>query len=149
MGLLYVLSYVAALVAFVFITLSLGMSYSLYSWEQRSHLHPCLASGLLWVAEMIEEHSRMAKIIGQRAIWVRTKEMCFWLTIDLKVSTGDYGNARHLIFWLASTFISYLFDLMSRRIFKEHHVPLASHFAVITNFYPLLLAGIRGSLPLV
>lgn len=50
MGLLYLLSWAAALVAFVFVTLS-------------------LASGLLWVAEMIEEHSRLAKVIGQRAIW--------------------------------------------------------------------------------
>ncbi|KAG8800162.1 hypothetical protein FRC16_003482 [Serendipita sp. 398] len=50
MGLLYLLSYLAALAAIIFITLS-------------------LASGLLWVAELIEEHSRMAKTIGQRAIW--------------------------------------------------------------------------------
>ncbi|CAG7848869.1 SubName: Full=Related to SVP26-Sed5-Vesicle Protein of 26 kDa {ECO:0000313/EMBL:CCA72541.1} [Serendipita indica DSM 11827] len=51
MGLLYLLSYVAAVVAVVYVVLS-------------------LASGLLWIAELIEEHSRLAKTVGQRAIWV-------------------------------------------------------------------------------
>lgn len=51
MGLLYILSYFAAIVAFIFVVLS-------------------LASGLLWLAELVEEHSRTAKTIGQRAIWV-------------------------------------------------------------------------------
>ncbi|KAF7291046.1 hypothetical protein HMN09_01283900 [Mycena chlorophos] len=51
MGLLYFLSFGAILVAFLFITLS-------------------LASGLLYVSELIEEHTRLAKIIGQRGIYV-------------------------------------------------------------------------------
>ncbi|KAF8897750.1 transmembrane adaptor Erv26-domain-containing protein [Infundibulicybe gibba] len=49
MGLLYYLSYAAVLAAFAFVTLS-------------------LASGLLYVSELIEEHSRIAKTIGQRGI---------------------------------------------------------------------------------
>ncbi|KAK4704992.1 importin subunit alpha-6/7, partial [Phenoliferia sp. Uapishka_3] len=49
-GVLYVLSYIAASGAFLFVLLS-------------------LASGLLYVAEVIEEHSGVAKVIGQRAIY--------------------------------------------------------------------------------
>ncbi|KAH8830402.1 transmembrane adaptor Erv26-domain-containing protein [Flagelloscypha sp. PMI_526] len=47
---LYYLSLFAGVVAFAFVVLS-------------------LASGLLYVAELIEEHSRLAKTIGQRAIY--------------------------------------------------------------------------------
>ncbi|RPD67003.1 DUF396-domain-containing protein [Lentinus tigrinus ALCF2SS1-7] len=51
MTLLHLLSYAGAASAFVFITLS-------------------LASGLLWISELIEEHSRLAKIWGHRGIYV-------------------------------------------------------------------------------
>ncbi|KAH7930712.1 DUF396-domain-containing protein [Leucogyrophana mollusca] len=50
MFLLHYLSYAAILAGFAFMTLS-------------------LASGLLYVSELIEEHSRLAKVIGQRAIY--------------------------------------------------------------------------------
>ncbi|KAH9943296.1 DUF396-domain-containing protein [Epithele typhae] len=50
MTLLHLLSYAGAASAFVFITLS-------------------LASGLLWISEVIEEHSRLAKVVGQRSIY--------------------------------------------------------------------------------
>ncbi|PIL37301.1 hypothetical protein GSI_00994 [Ganoderma sinense ZZ0214-1] len=33
-------------------------------------LSPLVASGLLWISELIEEHSRQAKVIGQKAIYV-------------------------------------------------------------------------------
>ncbi|KAI0306824.1 transmembrane adaptor Erv26-domain-containing protein [Multifurca ochricompacta] len=51
MSLLHLISYVASIAAFTFVTLS-------------------LASGLLWLSELIEEHSKLAKIIGKRAIYV-------------------------------------------------------------------------------
>jgi len=50
MGLLHPLSYAAILAAFAFMTLS-------------------FASGLLYVSELIEERSRLAKIIGQRVTY--------------------------------------------------------------------------------
>ncbi|OSD04402.1 DUF396-domain-containing protein [Trametes coccinea BRFM310] len=50
MTLLHLMSYAGAAAAFVFVTLS-------------------LASGLLWISELIEEHSRAAKVIGQRGIY--------------------------------------------------------------------------------
>ena len=33
---------------------------------------PVLASGLLWISELIEEHSKLAKTVGIRAIYVST-----------------------------------------------------------------------------
>ncbi|CAD6565945.1 MAG: hypothetical protein CYPHOPRED_000106 [Cyphobasidiales sp. Tagirdzhanova-0007] len=49
-SLLHICSYLAAVVAFLFVTLS-------------------LASGLLYIAELVEEHSRIAKLVGQRSIY--------------------------------------------------------------------------------
>ncbi|KAI0265798.1 transmembrane adaptor Erv26-domain-containing protein [Gloeopeniophorella convolvens] len=51
MALLHLLSYAAVIVAFMFVTLS-------------------LASGLLWLSEVIEEHSKLAKVLGKRGIYV-------------------------------------------------------------------------------
>ncbi len=34
------------------------------------------ANGLLWIAELIEEHSRTAKLVGMRAIYVRSALRC-------------------------------------------------------------------------
>ena len=56
MSLLSWFSYGAAVAAFLFVTLALAQS-------------------LLTVAEIIEEHSRLAKTIGQRGIYVR----CNWV----------------------------------------------------------------------
>ncbi|OCF42189.1 endoplasmic reticulum protein [Kwoniella heveanensis CBS 569] len=50
MAVLHLLAYAGGLAAFLFVTLS-------------------LASGLLWLAELIEEHSKYAKSIGMRAIY--------------------------------------------------------------------------------
>ena len=41
------------------------------------------ASGLLWLSELIEEHSRLAKTIGERSIYVsalRLNQCCIHLT---------------------------------------------------------------------
>ncbi|KAH8094820.1 DUF396-domain-containing protein [Cristinia sonorae] len=50
MSLLHWLSFAGAAAAFIFVTLS-------------------LASGLLWLSEVIEENSRLAKVVGQRGIY--------------------------------------------------------------------------------
>ncbi|KAI9452583.1 DUF396-domain-containing protein [Russula earlei] len=50
MEVLHLSSYVAAVAAFMFVTLS-------------------LASGLLWVSELIEEHTKLAKVVGKKCIY--------------------------------------------------------------------------------
>lgn len=77
MTLLHILSYAGAIATFLFVTLSLG-EYA----RQRARLAPLTrldptaahraASGLLWLAELIEEHSKTAKTVGIRAIYVRS-----------------------------------------------------------------------------
>ena len=62
-------SYAGAMAAFIFVTLSLGMYSTVYALHDTDAV--CAASGLLWLSELIEEHSRMAKSIGQRGIYVR------------------------------------------------------------------------------
>ena len=61
-------SYAGAMAAFIFVTLSLGM-YTILCMPHGTD-SVCAASGLLWLSELIEEHSRMAKSIGQRGIYV-------------------------------------------------------------------------------
>ncbi len=62
-SLLHLLSYLGSITAFLFVTLSLGEL-----WVEPRKL--TAASGLLWIAELIEEHSRYARIVGVRAIYV-------------------------------------------------------------------------------
>ncbi|KAI0082403.1 DUF396-domain-containing protein [Panus rudis PR-1116 ss-1] len=75
MSLLHLLSYVGAAVAFIFVTLS-------------------LASGLLWLSELIEEHSRPAKVIGQRGIYVI-------ILIHMLLYFYDSLPLRHILFSVA------------------------------------------------
>lgn len=89
MLLLNLLSYVTAIVAFLFVTLSLGTPPT-----QNSHsTQPSVsASGLLWLAEIIEENSRFAKVIGVRAVYVRTQSL--GLRIIHSFDTGDHTSSR-------------------------------------------------------
>jgi len=68
-------SYVAGLAAFLFVTLSLGASHQKRNWLPNvlsaSHTWMTTASGLLWLSELIEEHTKLAKILGKKCIYVR------------------------------------------------------------------------------
>lgn len=71
-SLLYGLSYLAAAAAFIFVTLSLGqlhLELGLATFPLTLYFR--LASGLLWLAELIEENSKIAKAIGIRLTYVR------------------------------------------------------------------------------
>lgn len=70
MVLLNILSYAAAIAAFLFITLSLGEVIELPGSYVFTYGLVYLASGLLWLAEVIEENSKFAKTIGVRAVYV-------------------------------------------------------------------------------
>ncbi|CUA69369.1 Protein SVP26 [Rhizoctonia solani] len=80
MMLLNWLSYVAGIAAFLFITLS-------------------LASGLLWLAEIIEENSRFAKTIGVRAVYVIILlHIALWAFDDLPWQLIAFSVAAHLTY---------------------------------------------------
>ncbi|KAF8528795.1 phosphatidylinositol phosphate phosphatase [Hysterangium stoloniferum] len=81
--LLHVVSYGAAAAAFAFVTLS-------------------LASGLLWLAEIIEEHSRVAKIVGKRTIYcvITFHILLYVVDRDLPLSHILFSIACHLVYLL-------------------------------------------------
>ncbi|KAJ1308880.1 hypothetical protein OPQ81_004567 [Rhizoctonia solani] len=80
MLLLNSLSYVAGIAAFLFVTLS-------------------LASGLLWLAEIIEENSRFAKTIGVRAIYVIILlHVALWAFDGLPWQLIAFSIAAHLTY---------------------------------------------------
>jgi synaptojanin len=64
-----IISYVAAAATFMFVTLSFGElgpnTTNLFATEPET-----TASGLLWLSELIEEHSRIAKTVGKKGIYV-------------------------------------------------------------------------------
>ncbi|KAB5595353.1 Transmembrane adaptor Erv26 [Ceratobasidium theobromae] len=96
MLLLNLLSYVTAIVAFLFVTLSLGTPPT-----QNSHsTQPSVsASGLLWLAEIIEENSRFAKVIGVRAVYVIILlHVALWAFDDLPWRLVAFSIAAHLIY---------------------------------------------------
>ncbi|KAG7096723.1 hypothetical protein E1B28_004136 [Marasmius oreades] len=80
MGLLYYVSYVAIVVVFAFVTLS-------------------LASGLLYVSELIEEHSRLAKTIGQRGTYaVIVLHLVFYATDSLPFLQTIFSVICHVVY---------------------------------------------------
>ncbi|WVW81306.1 hypothetical protein I302_103297 [Kwoniella bestiolae CBS 10118] len=80
MALLHILAYAGGLAAFLFVTLS-------------------LASGLLWLAELIEEHSKHAKYIGIRAIYVIiTLHILLYFTDSLPLLPSIFSIICHLVY---------------------------------------------------
>jgi len=71
---LHALSFVAGTAAFLFVLLSLGEPFQAARECHHAPAHPfplrASASGLLYVAEVIEEHAGLAKTVGQRTIYV-------------------------------------------------------------------------------
>ncbi|WOO79668.1 Protein SVP26 [Vanrija pseudolonga] len=79
-SLLHILSYVGGITAFVFVTLS-------------------LASGLLWLAELIEEHSRIAKVVGIRAIYaIMVLHVLLYITDGLPLLPTLFSIACHAVY---------------------------------------------------
>lgn len=77
---LHICSYLAAVVAFLFVTLS-------------------LASGLLYIAELVEEHSRLAKLTGQRTIYtVIVLHLLFCIFDKLPIHLTAFGIFCHVVY---------------------------------------------------
>ncbi|KAI0065845.1 DUF396-domain-containing protein [Artomyces pyxidatus] len=80
MTVLHLLSYAAAVVAFLFVTLS-------------------LASGLLWLSEVIEEHSRSAKSIGKRGIYaIIAIHVILYFSESLPLPGVIFGIFCHIVY---------------------------------------------------
>ncbi|KIP10659.1 hypothetical protein PHLGIDRAFT_125362 [Phlebiopsis gigantea 11061_1 CR5-6] len=121
MTLLHYFSYGGAAAAFVFTTLS-------------------LASGLLWLSEVIEEHSRSAKVIGQRGIYaIITLHILLYYFDSLPLHLILFSIACHAVYlqnftpsWPMVSLTSWSFLASCALVIIDHFLWFF-HFAKITQ----------------
>ncbi|KAH8118629.1 DUF396-domain-containing protein [Phellopilus nigrolimitatus] len=110
MTLLHLLSYVGFLAAAGFIVLS-------------------LASGLLWISELIEEHSRTAKTIGTRAVYVIIAlHALLYLTDSLPLLQTVFSIACHLVYLKNFSHTWPFISLSSTPFIASCVLAIANHF---------------------
>ncbi|ODN73818.1 hypothetical protein L202_07345 [Cryptococcus amylolentus CBS 6039] len=116
MGLLHLLAYGGGIAAFLFVTLS-------------------LASGLLWLAELIEEHSKYAKTIGMRAIYaIVALHVVLYFTDALPFYHTLFSILCHFIY-LSNFSASWPFiSLTSPRFILSCILVVADHFIWFFHF---------------
>ncbi|KAG8890530.1 inositol polyphosphate 5-phosphatase [Tulasnella sp. 332] len=115
-SLLYALSYIAGLAAFVFVTLS-------------------LASGLLWLAEVIEENSKIAKTIGIRLIYsIIILHLVLLVTDALPLKLIAFSIVCHLIYLQNFSSSWPLISLTSWSFLASCVLVVADHFLWFFHF---------------
>ncbi|WRT63251.1 uncharacterized protein IL334_000154 [Kwoniella shivajii] len=116
MALLHLLAYAGGLAAFLFVTLS-------------------LASGLLWLAELIEEHSKHAKYVGIRAIYVIiTLHVLLYFTDSLPILPVLFSIVCHIVYLQNfSTSWPYI-SLTSPKFILSCILVVADHFTWFFHF---------------
>ncbi|KAH0839972.1 DUF396-domain-containing protein [Lanmaoa asiatica] len=116
MLLLPYLSYVAAVAAFVFVTLS-------------------LASGLLYISELIEEHSRPAKLIGQRGTYaIITLHVLLYVTDSLPLFQTIFSITCHIVYLQNFSIHWPLISLSSASFIASCAMAITNHFLWFTHF---------------
>ncbi|WVQ94199.1 hypothetical protein IAU59_001277 [Kwoniella sp. CBS 9459] len=116
MAVLHLLAYAGGLAAFLFVTLS-------------------LASGLLWLAELIEEHSKYAKSIGMRAIYaIIALHVVLYFTDSLPLLPILFSILCHVVY-LQNFSSSWPFiSLTSPRFILSCVLVVADHFTWFFHF---------------
>ncbi|KAG8218685.1 DUF396-domain-containing protein [Butyriboletus roseoflavus] len=116
MPLLQYLSYVAAVAAFVFVTLS-------------------LASGLLYVSELIEEHSRLAKLIGQRGTYaIIALHLLLDVTDSLPLPQTIFSIICHIVYLQNFSTHWPLISLSSASFIASCAMAIVNHFLWFIHF---------------
>jgi len=116
MTVLFYLSYVAVLVAFGFVTLS-------------------VASGLLYISELIEEHSRLAKIIGQRGIYaVIAMHIILYFTDSLPLKLTLFSIFCHIVYLQNFSSAWPSISLTSITLIASCALVIADHFLWFFHF---------------
>ncbi|TEB30084.1 DUF396-domain-containing protein [Coprinellus micaceus] len=134
MGLLYYISYLAIVAAFAFVTLS-------------------LASGLLYVSELIEEHSRLAKTIGQRSIYaIIALHVLLYFMDNLPILHTSFSILCHLVYLQNFSETWPLIDLTSIPFIASCILVISDHFIWFYYFARLTsearrLRTYRGAAP--
>jgi hypothetical protein len=103
------------------------------------------ASGLLWAAELIEEHSRIAKTIGQRVIWVSCPYEYLYSNAH-SASKGYNGTPPRLIFRRPALTSTALLHLMPCIILAKHYGAMAHHLVDFAGVHLDLHFRVRRSL---
>ncbi|KAJ7228446.1 DUF396-domain-containing protein [Mycena pura] len=116
MGMLFYLSYGAVAVAFAFVTLS-------------------LASGLLYVSELIEEHTRLAKTIGQRGIYaIIALHAVLYFSESLPLSHTAFSVACHIVYLQTFSSTWPLISLTSWSFIASCVLVIIDHFLWFSHF---------------
>ncbi|KAL7413159.1 transmembrane adaptor Erv26-domain-containing protein [Mrakia frigida] len=115
-SLLHGVSYIAALAAFLFVTLS-------------------LASGLLWIAEVIEEHSKLAKVVGRRAIYaIIALHVAFFALDKFPILPIAFSIFCHVVYLQNFSKTWPLISLTSPSFLASCVLVLADHFVWFFHF---------------
>ncbi|EIN10861.1 DUF396-domain-containing protein [Punctularia strigosozonata HHB-11173 SS5] len=110
MSLLHSLSYAAAILAFCFVVLS-------------------LASGLLWVSELIEEHTRTAKTVGKRGIYIIILlHVLLYVSDSLPLPQTLFSVACHVVYLQNFSSTWPLISLSSPSFLASCVLVVADHF---------------------
>ncbi|WWC67276.1 uncharacterized protein I206_101184 [Kwoniella pini CBS 10737] len=116
MTLLHLLAYAGGLAAFLFVTLS-------------------LASGLLWLAELIEEHSKHAKYVGIRAIYaIIALHILLWFTDSLPFLPLIFSIACHLVYLTNFSSQWPYISLTSKKFIVSCFLVIGDHFIWFFHF---------------
>jgi len=97
------------------------------------------ASGLLYVSELVEEHSRLAKVVGQRGIYVRS-QLLYYLTFLPAGNRADHNCPSHYPILLRFTTVlpHGILDLMPHCLPPELLLIVAPYLPVV-HFLPRVL----------
>jgi len=89
-----------------------------------------LASGLLYASELIEEHSRLAKMIGQRSVYIIvTLHVLFYFTDRLPLLQTLFSIICHLVYLQNFSSTWPLISLTSISFLASCVLVIADHFA--------------------
>ncbi|KAK0206754.1 transmembrane adaptor Erv26-domain-containing protein [Desarmillaria ectypa] len=133
MGLLYYISYVAVLASLAFVIFA-------------------LASGLLYISELIEEHSRLAKNIGQRGIYaIICLHVVLCISDSLPIMLTAFSIICHVVYlqnfsktWPLISLSSPSFISSCVLVIVDHFLWFF-HFSKVTAAYQDHLRTYRGS----
>lgn len=99
------------------------------------------ASGLLYLSELIEEHSRLAKLVGQRSTYVSlVLRLSNVRVVEPFSLSGNHTNACHsLLYRLIASAPNSLLGILSRRLPPKSVAHVAIHLAD----FPILPCVVR------
>lgn len=112
--------------------------------------HQYAASGLLWLAEVIEENTKLAKIVGMRLTYVsvpaRRVQSRLQLT-ELHSNLGSHGTSRGAVPQRRATIASHcILCVLSPHLPAKLQFNVAHNFPDVNIFHRILHLGCCGSL---